>query len=53
MLVSKFMQKLWVHEQQTPTIVCGWGALLGAWLILDTNVTLLSYDGGPAHIMSS
>jgi hypothetical protein len=30
------------------------GALLGAWLILDTNVTLPSYyDGGPTHIMSS
>jgi hypothetical protein len=29
------------------------GALLGAWLILDTNVTLPSYyDGGPTHIMS-
>jgi hypothetical protein len=28
------------------------GALLGAQLILDTNVTLPSYDGGPAHIMS-
>jgi len=29
------------------------GALLGAQLILDTNVTLLSYDGDPTHIMSS
>jgi len=28
------------------------GALLGAWLILETNVTLLSNDGGPAHVMS-
>jgi hypothetical protein len=28
------------------------GALLGAWLILDTNVTLPSYDGGLAHVMS-
>jgi hypothetical protein len=28
------------------------GALLGAQLILETNVTLLSYDGGPAHVMS-
>ncbi len=28
------------------------GALSGAQLILDTNVTLPSYDGGPAHIMS-
>jgi hypothetical protein len=26
------------------------GALLGAWLIFDTNVTLPSYDGGPTHI---
>jgi hypothetical protein len=26
------------------------GALLGARLILDTNVTLPSYDGGPAHV---
>jgi hypothetical protein len=29
------------------------GALLGARLILDTNVTLPSYDGGPTHVMSS
>jgi len=28
------------------------GALLGAQLILNTNVTLLSYDGGPTHIIS-
>jgi hypothetical protein len=28
------------------------GALLGAWLILDTNVTLPSYDGGLTHVMS-
>jgi hypothetical protein len=42
------MQKLWVYEQKIPTIVCG----LGAQLILDTNVTLHSYDGGPTLIMS-
>ncbi len=28
------------------------GALLGARLILDTNVTLPSYDGGTTHVMS-
>jgi hypothetical protein len=28
------------------------GALLGAQLILDTNVTLHSYDGGPTHVIS-
>jgi hypothetical protein len=28
------------------------GALLGARLILNTNVTLPSYDGGPTHVMS-
>jgi len=28
------------------------GALLRARLILDTNVTLPSYDGDPAHVMS-
>jgi hypothetical protein len=27
------------------------GALLGAQLILDTNVTLFSYDGGSTHVM--
>jgi hypothetical protein len=27
-------------------------ALLGARLILNTNVTLPSYDGGPIHVMS-
>jgi hypothetical protein len=27
------------------------GALLGAQLIIDTNVTLPSYDGGPTHVM--
>jgi len=44
------MQELWVHEQQTPTDICRWGifvvgALLEAQLILDTNVTLHSYEG--------
>jgi hypothetical protein len=29
MLVSKFMKELWVHEQQTPTIVYGWGLVGG------------------------
>jgi hypothetical protein len=29
------------------------GALLGAWLILETNVTLFSYDGGSTHVMPS
>jgi hypothetical protein len=29
------------------------GALLGAWLIFDTNVTLPSYNGGPTHVMPS
>ncbi len=42
------MQKLWVCEQEMPTIVCG----LGAQLILDTNVTLPSYDGGLRLVMS-
>jgi len=28
------------------------GALLGAQLTVDTNVALLSYDGGLAHVMS-
>jgi hypothetical protein len=27
------------------------GALLGAHLIIDTNMTSPSYDGGPAHVM--
>jgi hypothetical protein len=45
------MQEPWVHEQKMPTIVYGWG-LVGAQLILDTNVTLFSYDGGLAHVMS-
>jgi hypothetical protein len=26
------------------------GPCWGAWLILETNVTLPSYDGGPAHV---
>jgi len=34
-----------------PIIVYGWG-LVGAWLILDRNVTLPSYDGDPTHVMS-
>jgi hypothetical protein len=29
LLVSKSMQKLWVCEQKTPTIVCGWGLVGG------------------------
>jgi len=29
MLVSKSTQELCVHEQQTPTIVCGWGLVGG------------------------
>ncbi len=28
------------------------GALLGAWLIIDTNLTLPSSDNGPTHVMS-
>jgi hypothetical protein len=42
------MQKLWVCEQEMPTIICG----LGAQFILHTNVTLPSYDGGPTLVMS-
>jgi hypothetical protein len=46
------MQEFWVHEQQTNQLFVV-GTLLGAQLILDTYVTLPSYDGGLGHVMSS
>jgi hypothetical protein len=43
------MQELWVHEQQIFVV----GAFLEAQFILDTNVTLPSYEGGSTLVMSS
>jgi len=49
-LISKSTQELWVHEQQTPTIVCGWG-LVGSTIASWRKCALPSYEGGLTLVM--
>ncbi len=46
------MQELWVHEQQMPTIVCGWGLVKGtvdSWHKCDT--TFLWWWSNTCHLI--